>query len=363
MRLGEFYEFQLRRAMSLPEAKETLGFPPSASPSKSEIQKAYKKLALENHPDLGGDPTKMVAINVAKDVLEGKQRPSGPGGRSTSRPPTRPAEPPPKPREVIVTFEDAMRSAQVPTAGVEWKFVTEAGYGSIFNGGSTGSVAYGKSPTEHVFVAVFHFYHYGDINTPVKTDRYQMWVKRVPLRDALPKVAPQVIRELWKNFDRIKNYNAKVYLLPPNFSFTDLHKKGANLGRKLSFKQAMEQLGENVPSSWKGKVTVSLELGEEIRYPESHKLGYCHLCCRPILVVNGKEYRLSDKTSEAVHLHRLYAKIWSRGTYAYCGSSKKQLTRIRGAKKMLTIFADLCEKHREPQELIDALRAAADKAK
>lgn len=41
-------------AMSLEEAKATLGFKPNENPSKSEIQKAYRALALENHPDRGG---------------------------------------------------------------------------------------------------------------------------------------------------------------------------------------------------------------------------------------------------------------------------------------------------------------------
>jgi len=60
--------------MSMSEAKQTLGFPPTYDPSPTEIQKAYKRKAIENHPDLGGDPKKMVAINVAKEILEGKRR-------------------------------------------------------------------------------------------------------------------------------------------------------------------------------------------------------------------------------------------------------------------------------------------------
>ena len=61
-------------SMSMSDAKEVLGFPPNYSPSPSEIAKAYRTKVLENHPDRGGDPRRMVEINVAKEVLDGKVR-------------------------------------------------------------------------------------------------------------------------------------------------------------------------------------------------------------------------------------------------------------------------------------------------
>lgn len=61
-------------AMSMGDAKEILGFPPHASPSPKEISRAYKALSFENHPDRGGDHRKMVEINVAVEVLQGKRR-------------------------------------------------------------------------------------------------------------------------------------------------------------------------------------------------------------------------------------------------------------------------------------------------
>ena len=66
---------RILRAMSIDEAKETLGFRPNQNPSQSEINKAYRAKALENHPDRGGNPEKMVEVNVAKDILEGKVNP------------------------------------------------------------------------------------------------------------------------------------------------------------------------------------------------------------------------------------------------------------------------------------------------
>lgn len=60
---------RLVQSMSLDEAKRVLGLPVYGTPSADEISKAYKSLALENHPDRGGDASRMVEINVARDVL------------------------------------------------------------------------------------------------------------------------------------------------------------------------------------------------------------------------------------------------------------------------------------------------------
>lgn len=103
MRIAERLQLlKLRRAMSLSQAKELLGFPPTASPAKNEIERNYKKLALQNHPDLGGDIEKMKLLNVARDVLEGRQRPTR-DNPSTSRP-----QPQPKAPKSII-FEIAAR--------------------------------------------------------------------------------------------------------------------------------------------------------------------------------------------------------------------------------------------------------------
>jgi hypothetical protein len=64
----------LRFSMTLDEAKSILGFPFGYVPTSAEVTKAYKKKTLENHPDRGGNPRKMVEVNVAKDVLDGKSR-------------------------------------------------------------------------------------------------------------------------------------------------------------------------------------------------------------------------------------------------------------------------------------------------
>lgn len=52
---------------STPDYYKTLGVPRSAT--ASEIKKAYRKLARENHPDVGGDEEKLKEINEAYEVL------------------------------------------------------------------------------------------------------------------------------------------------------------------------------------------------------------------------------------------------------------------------------------------------------
>ncbi len=66
----------IRIAMSMEEARITLGFKPYESPSEQEIMKAWREMALKNHPDRGGDAEIMQTVNVAKDVLLGKEKPS-----------------------------------------------------------------------------------------------------------------------------------------------------------------------------------------------------------------------------------------------------------------------------------------------
>lgn len=123
---------RLRTAMSLPEAKKVLGFPPEASPTPAEISKAYKSKALEAHPDRGGTNEQMVAVNVAKEILDGVRRPD-----YAPKPPPPPsawgpakAEPPRGPAKVVDTipgdsFETAM--SRVPM-DIEWKIASKGVY-------------------------------------------------------------------------------------------------------------------------------------------------------------------------------------------------------------------------------------------
>lgn len=119
---------QLRLAMSLPEAKAILGFPPEASPSPEEVKNAWKEKIFESHPDRGGDPTMAVKLNVARDVLEQK----GTHAPRETPPESKPSEPPAaKPYEGD-TFEQAW--AKAGASGLDLKIYSSF-HGSNSNNG------------------------------------------------------------------------------------------------------------------------------------------------------------------------------------------------------------------------------------
>ena len=335
-------------AMSVDTAKRLLGFDESYTPSTDDVAKAWKKKALEHHPDRGGDAEMMKQVNIAHDVLTGKQRPDRGGGGSRPAPQGPVTHTPPPRTERKVTWEQAIKSAGVPTSGVDWKFRTVAGYGGYGDVSRLGFVVYGRSSSQHVFVGVYHETQSANMYTNTAVDEYTMHVTTVPLTRELSSVAPGTIRDLWKRFDDIKGYGAKVYILPPDTKFEA--KLSYASGRKVSFKDAMGLMGDAKPTTWKGKLDVVLELGRDEKmgeYPAT-------------LVVNGKPYRLSDASNRTIWKVNLYRAIWGPKAYFY-PESKKNLTRSKNAKKVLTWLSDHLKD--EPRELMDALMMAAQKAK
>lgn len=53
---------------------EILGVPLGSS--KPELKKQYRKLAVQHHPDAGGDEEKFKEISVAYEILSGKRKPN-----------------------------------------------------------------------------------------------------------------------------------------------------------------------------------------------------------------------------------------------------------------------------------------------
>lgn len=204
--LNEKYA-RLLVSMSLQEAKQTLGFPPNATPSPEEISKAYKVKALENHPDRGGDAAKMVEINVAKDILDGKGKAKLERGPSPS-PETRS----PRPKQEIEdtlkgqTFDAAWGDSGVP-AGTEWKFISipEWAWPDHNHPGHRVWVLYGQTDKKHIFLA---FKERGEsagglwINgkfTKIEED-WQSSMIDVPVEQNISKIAAKYIKLVGVNW-------------------------------------------------------------------------------------------------------------------------------------------------------------------
>jgi len=105
----ERFAIRLLLSMSMEEARETLGFPPGYVPGPSEINKAYRRKAIENHPDRGGSHEKMVEINVAKEILEGKRH-------DRYRPPPKPAKSP----------EDIKKEEEIRAKNIALRLIDES---------------------------------------------------------------------------------------------------------------------------------------------------------------------------------------------------------------------------------------------
>jgi hypothetical protein len=67
MKFNGFNATKVADEMTEEEAREILGV--SANASEEEIQAAYKKLILKNHPDHGGSKYIAAKLNKAKDKL------------------------------------------------------------------------------------------------------------------------------------------------------------------------------------------------------------------------------------------------------------------------------------------------------
>jgi molecular chaperone DnaJ len=67
--------------VNLHDCYNTLGVSPNSS--ADEVKKAYRKLAMEHHPDKGGDEERFKRVTEAYEIITGKRQPSG---RNTNAP-------------------------------------------------------------------------------------------------------------------------------------------------------------------------------------------------------------------------------------------------------------------------------------
>jgi len=51
------------------QARQCLGLPLTGRLTVAQVKRAHKLLAVQHHPDKGGDPEVMTRFNTARDVL------------------------------------------------------------------------------------------------------------------------------------------------------------------------------------------------------------------------------------------------------------------------------------------------------
>jgi len=361
----------LMLSMSLENAKVTLGFPPDANPTPEEIQKAWRTMAFKVHPDRGGTNERMVEVNVAKDVLEGKQRPTyeRPAPSSPSQEPgwaappggwsSQPQREPAKKQEV--TWEEAKSKAGIP-GGVEWKFVTDPASGGYSSDEhmrrTTGYVFYGQTDQKHVFLAVENL---------SKEDYYigaepgiNIWSMR---SFEYPRKEGEVLQPAWlygnivkafKNFQYVeKKFNSKVTPIPEGWI---LHQR-LPPGKEVSLKHWLVNSGlvsGDDPSVAGRKNVVEITFKQK-GLGETEKEWF-------MLTINGRDYDLSPSDSKKFMLPNRYRGVATLifGDYFY-SDSKKMLTRIPAAKKVKLftwMSRNLNDLPPEAKAIIDAEAAA-----
>jgi hypothetical protein len=331
---------RLLLAMSMDEAKQVLGFPPTASPTPQEISKAYKEKAFKNHPDRGGDPTKMVEINVAKDVLEGKGKP----GRA--RPDPGPAytkyEPPPPPPPVEgKSFSQAF--SEVP-GGVDWKFVSSGVFSSGQVDAPTGKVTrhfvgyivYGQTESHHVFVGVQSEKNpgFGRKDTSVAWKAIHGTAPRaVDLLKLAPKMVVDLVQKM-AGWETVHKYNIPKKFKVLNGAFDE---KDLAVGAGLSLKDAIIGSGA-MPADASGlkgrKLVVTVEPKQTKESYQAYKDHVAksgrqqdtHKAYVWTVEVNGRGRTLSEE-----EVDKLVKNLFMIAVFSYDYSKgKKNLANLRG---------------------------------
>ena len=374
-RVARRYRYaRLVKAMSMSEALQVLGFPPGANPSEDEVKKQQRRKTLEFHPDRGGDPEKMVEVNVAADVLLGKQRatPSFGGGGGYSTPDYGYQAPRQKPAEKVVSFEEAKASAGIP-GDIEWMFVTtshSSGYSSDeMANQATGWVAVGQTADAYIFVACEHYYSedYFPGSLRGKIDVWSVrpvkWGKSKASGQKMTSVLVGGIQMAFKQFNEMtKKFNFKIIPVSEGWRLSDRLPPG----RPTTVKNYVLDAGLMGEEELAAPRTYTIEVhyerpkfGEERVPPGFVKPGEYTDPFKLTFIVNGtKEYPLSESAAEKLYKLRIGGKRfleWMFGDYYY-GGETKNLTRKRDAKK---IMAWMAENLPIPTDLKTALEAAS----
>lgn len=345
-------------SMSLEDAKRTLGFPSNANPSPDDIRKAWRQKAFEVHPDRGGDPKKMVEVNVAKDILDGKQRPTYDRSDSYSPPPkARPTDygysaPKEKPKDHVVTFETAVQTAHIPS-NVEWLFVTDMQRSKHNYSGDESQryvnafVAFGRTEYNYVYAVARHtvlasFYVGGGSNTDV-------WEAECILTSKTAFSSMHVSKQISTALKKVQfdgSFNNKVSLCP-GWEFS----KKLPLSGTMPLKRALMELGlleKDDPTVKTLRTVIELELLNEY----SDRAGYYSVKSGPYdnadgfyrvtIRVNSAMKALSEEDTKKFFAFRIGGQRAMQvifGDYYYRGG-KKVLTLSKFGKPVIQWLAD-----------------------
>jgi hypothetical protein len=319
-------------AMSMEQAKQTLGFGRYDNPTPDAVMKAYRSLAIANHPDRGGDQEKMVQLNVAKDILDGKARPSSGGSGGAGRPPPggwRPEDEvkkkPEPPKVVDVIGGKAFEIPGFLLGVTEIKFISKTAYGSArptkdapreYSYDMWAIYGWNESNKTHVFVGLRHRKedYYIDSAKGGKVVIEESWEfnqDKYPGSKDITKIATMAIKKVMTDWeDGLKPSRQLKYIAWPGGKLTEAtmtkvkssgYSGGAPLkdiliGQGLVGGEAAEGRKSNVEMYYKSNKEKRVKINERIKGGErglNMWQGYDWF-----VRVNGTEYQLSEKSVE-----------------------------------------------------------------
>ncbi len=326
-------------AMSLDQAREVLGLQ-SQSPSNEEIEKAWKKKALEHHPDRGGDPEKMKEVNVARDILTGERRPdrtpttSAPSNQGTSYRPRTEYKPP---ERKTVTREQAVAPYKSVLADVKWLFRSSTNrsansyHGDESSYTDTTVVFVGMKPAgDLIFLALreTHKSDYDGSGYAIATAKVLHGPDAAKLKEAT--TIGRRISEAIAAVGGAGRFNNKVYdLQGTTFDVNSSSWSYVHSAKKMRLKDWLVNQGvvdATEPSVANRKNTVIALYHDEGGYSTTRKTWV-------ELIVNGKSEHLDENDMALLRKFSIMRFIFG---YSYSNESKKTLNRIRDGKKIMT---------------------------
>lgn len=390
--LAQFGQRYAIADITLNQAKEMLGLPTASMPSFDEIQKAYRVKAFPLHPDRFQDPVKkeqaskaLVQLSIAKNVLEGKDRPAGPltGWRpdTTKQDPYGNKDPADRAKyeeykrkqeerekaRVHKGVDFATAKSRAPT-GVEWKFrsalvaaktseyvkeqdPTFTGYVGIF-------ACYGQTANHHVFMLAEHATpnSYSDV-------LFNEWamdtVQTYPLSMDIAKLAPKALKAILskgKLSDGVYRPSMKWVAME---ALTE--KSFAHSANGVTLKDILigQDLVDDTATARKMAVELTAQYNpiKKKEYPVKYTMEGWKWCDFTLLV-NGKPFPLDDRTID--NLFGDKKSLFTIAVYANVGydfTKRRVLTKIPGWEgKILEMVRDALTN--EPEKLKELLQKA-----